>query len=322
MRFSAYLLIAAGSAFLLSIQGVNAAEQCEPGKGGAVETEKCLQQSTKQVQLIERKPTAFPAGLSGKTFDSASQQYKTMTWVSPDGKRLRYLTTLPCTLVCSGGDILLKEVSADRIISFTQGVAGEGSTVGDAIVGTAIAAAIVPILAPFQAMATTRSTITFAYTITYVGDDGDEITDNLLATSLVPVWDGFYTFLPTLTGLKYGEKKLLDQLRTFYESGAKKLESKIQADQSLLVEQDAKKPWCAKFKTSEYPLIYSRYKSNIASLNKLRVKLGVNEYKPLDNQGTEDLWNKYLTANPNFAIWVKANPSAAAKVKSCPAAAA
>jgi len=304
------------AAHLMPLQVV-AAEECSR-TSGAAEVEKCLADSQEKQQVSARKATSFPASLSGKTFLKDIQEYKTMTWMSPDGKSLRYYTTLPCTLVCSGGDILVKEIPKERILSYTQGVAGEGSTAGDAIIGTAITAAIVPILAPFQALATTRRTITFAYTLTYLNDEGEEITDNLLATSLVPVWDGFYTFMPTLTGLQYGEKRSLEQLRPVYEKGAEKLLLKVLADQSLLVEQVPKKPWCSRYKASEYPLIYSRYKANRETLNVIRSKLGLSQFPLIESETSEEPWGKYLLENPKLAAWAKANPVAAQKLSVCP----
>lgn len=294
-----------------------ASGQCDATNLSASEVEKCLAGKEADKAKNQRRPVSFPSGLSGKTFDGNTQKYRTMTWISRDGKRLLYFTTAPCTLICTGGDILEKELPVERIISFTQGVAGEGSTAAQALVGTAIAAAIVPILAPFQAMTTTRNTMTFVYTVTYINDDGEEVTDNLLADSLVPVSDAFYTFLPTLTGLTHGEKKAPDVIASFYRAGAERLEAKVRADESLLVISDRRRPWCSKTQFAKFPLIASRYEATRKRLNEVRVRIGLAEY-PAVTEGTEEsLWQQHLKSIPNFGIWAKANPKAADKIKNC-----
>ncbi len=302
---------------LLTPLKASPSEQCESPNLKAIEVEKCLAETQKTIKESQRKPVSFPAMISGKTFDEQTQKYRTMAWISKDGLSLRYETTLPCTIVCSGGNVLVKEIPRGRIVSYTQGVAGEGSTAGDALVGTAVAAAIVPILAPFQALTTTRRTMTFAYTVTYVNDEGAEVTDNLFADSLVPISDTFYTFLPTLTGLQYGEKRPMEQLLPYYREGAERLEQRVKADEALLLTRDTKKPWCSKIQADAFPLIFARYAATLKKLDVLRQRIGLKPY-PTQSQGSEEsLWMQHLSSNPNFAIWAKANPVASGKIKSC-----
>ena len=285
----------------------------------AEQIEACLGKQKETKTQNARKPATFPSGLSGKTLDAQTQQYRTMVWRSKDGTSLIYETTLPCTLVCSGGNIFVKEVEKERVISFTQGIAGEGNTANSAVVGTAIAAAIVPILAPFQALTTARSTRTFAYTITYLSDQGDEITDNLLAESLVPEHDWFYTFLPTFTGLEAGQRKSVAELRPYYKDALKVVDSKIASDKSILYTKDSKKPWCSVSLASKYPLISRRYQDNLSKSNKIRLILGENPLEGIDEGSHEAKWQKYLEGHPNLKIWAEANPTAAERVRSCSA---
>ena len=311
------------SAVVLSVDiGVVASEKCSDPAMTGNEIEACLKQSSNSEKKDMRRPTTFPVRFHGSSIDPITSKEVPVDWSSKDGTVLEISTPHICGIAgCAAIGKSIKSIPASRIVSYEMLLSGKGNNASEQVQNVAITAFLLPIAAPFAAAINAKSTEEYRWSVLYIDDNGSEAKETFVTSSNVPVADRYYTFLPTLTGLKYGEKKSLDQLRSFYEDGAKRMESKIQADQALLVEQHAKKPWCAKFKTTEYPLIYSRYNSNISSLNKLRIKLGIAEYQPLDNRGSEDLWQKYLTANPNFAIWVKANPSAAAKIKSCPATA-
>lgn len=321
MRVLKTALTLISAALFADGSGVVASEKCTDPAMTGDEIESCLKQSSISEEKNLRKPTTFPVRFHGSTIDSITSRKTLVDWSSKEGKVLSISTPHICGIAgCAAVGKTIKDIPASRIVSYDMFLVGKSNNASEQVQSVAITAFLMPIAAPFAAAINAVSTEEYRWSILHIDDYGSEERETFITLSNVPVADRYYTFLPTLTGLKPGERRAFDQLRPFYESGAKRLESKVLADKSILVVQDAKKPWCAKLKTAEYPLIYSRYKTNVASLNKLRVKLGITEYQPLDNLGSEDLWQKHLTANPNFAIWAMANPSAAKKIKSCPAA--
>jgi len=319
----AITLVLATSA-LINHCNANASENCTGSGMSGVQVEECLKKSSSTIKQPTRKPATFPVYFAGLGTDVKQSGTILVDWGSNDGEHLEIITK---DNICNFWEcrMLAKstlKIHKDQIISYEMSIVGTSTNASEQVQSVAMAAFIFPLAAPFAAAINARQNEEYLWTVRYIDENGIEQKETFRTSSSVPVADRYYTFLPTLIGRNPLQQRDESDLKPFLIKGSQNLETKIKRDEALLTEIDQKKAWCTIVKSDKLPLIYERYKSNIASLNKVRAKLKEKEYIALVSQSSDELWEEHLRANPNFAIWVKANPSAAAKVKSCPAAAA
>jgi len=303
------------------------ASDCIASQGNAPEVEACLKANELKQPKIE--PLKYPIGF-GSSEMTPAQVYLTDegkwvdTIVQSDGENLNIYRFSVCrgfAICVIGKPQLLASIPKARIYSYTQGLQGSGNTAAVALPGVTASALIMPILAPFQAIATSRNTRIYQYLITEITQDGQLRTWQVTGTSLVPVHRVYENLLPSLTGMNSGESRPKTQIHDIVESGMVRLEKKIAEDKTLLITSNPKKPWCEESLASSYPAIYSRYQSNIEKLNllgKLIEKAPVTDsVLSSDSKNTDEKWKSYLASNTAMAAWVKANPLPAQKLKKC-----
>lgn len=332
--FLSYLL--SGSILLLNSSNVAANDgsnglksnrNCESKSLSVSDVEKCLErnEAASAVQQIK-----FPAALvssemtpvqyflrdEGRYVDAA---------IASDGEWLR-IWNLP---VCKGFSVCvnqkatkISDIHKSRIYKYKQGLMGNSNTAAAAMPGIAVTAFIMPILAPFQALATSRNTRVYSYNLVSFNEEGVLEEHDFVATSLVPVAPRFEQLLPALTGLKNGESREKSEIVEFANEGISLLKQKLADDRSLIVSVNKKKPWCEISMADKYPLVYKRYAAHLASANKLRQLLGkpefVNQVVNLNSADSGQLWHEHLQENPGLKIWAEANPGPAAQLKKCP----
>jgi len=300
---------------------------CNASQANAHEVESCLKANELKQPKIEplKYPTAFVSSeMTPAQVYLADEGKWVDTIVQSEGENLNIYRFNVCRgfAICGvGKPQLLASIPKARIYSYTQGLQGVGNTAAVALPGVAVSALVMPILAPFQAIATSRNTRIYQYAITEITQDGQLKTWQVTGTSLVPVHRAYEDLLPSLTGMKSGETRPKTQISDIVESGLAKLEIKIAEDKTLLIMSNPKKPWCEESLASVYPAIYSRYQSNIESLNLLGKLIGkapvTDSVLSSDSKNADEKWKSYLASNTAIAAWVKANPLPAQKLKQC-----
>jgi hypothetical protein len=323
------LLAIALTVLPISVPSISrASDKCQTPNSTAQEIEACLQ----LLQKAEQKPDLkFPTGFASTEMNPV-QVYKSdeQKWVDAiiqsDGVNLNIYKHSVCrgfSMCFIPKPTLLVSIPKSRIYSYTQGLQGSGNTANVALPGVAMTAFIMPVLAPFQAIASSRTTRNYEYVVTEISQDGEIKSYQFTASSLVPVHPVFEGLLPALTGMKSGETRPKDQILLVVEEAINTLNKKIAEDKSLLVRENKKKPWCEESLASEYPSIYARFQHNIKNSNVLRKMIDKPEIpaseSTLGGRSLDEKWNQYLSANPTIAIWAKANPAQSAKMKKCPA---
>lgn len=305
------------SALFLPV-GASFADDCL-SRSGPKEVEHCLSVQKVKTSKSQRKAATFPVRFHGVMWDKNEGKKIGIDWFSENGKVLSISTPHVCgALGCASIGKTINEIPVERIVSFQQKVAGSGNNASEQVQSVAITAFLFPIAAPFAAVINAKSHEIYEWSVSYISDMGIEQVETFVTSSTVPVADRYYTFLPTLTGMKNGERKGDDKLAEIRKRGLLKLDTKLTKLEKLLAVVDSKKPWCVKINKTQLPSVYSEYLETLNNSNKLRGLL--NEDERIDPAGidSETSWKQFLEANPNTKVWAEANPTAAEKFKSCP----
>ena len=327
------------SSALLSVWGLFsvipsslAGEDCIKPSSTPSEVEECLSKksaSDEQNLLTKSPPLKFPAGFMGTDLGDGSTQIpagevwkRQIAWGSEAGENLLIGSIARCYDMWCGGRLVGKvkiKIPVENIVSYTQVTTGTGSNASEQVQSVAVTAFIVPIIAPFAAAINAKGIEYYTWGVSYLDDYGIERKIGFQTSSTVPVADRFYTFLPTLTGMRNGERKGEEKLAAIREKGLLKVDEKLAKLENLLAVPNKKKPWCVKMNTTKLPSVYSEYLETLSQSNQLRKLLNKEERTSLAGIDSESPWQKYLEANPGTKLWAEANPTAAEKFRKCPA---
>ena len=309
-----------------SSDGLKSTRNCENKSFSASDVEKCLErnEAASAVQRMkfpaapvssEMTPVQYLLRDEGRYVDAA---------IASDGEWLRIWNLPVCKgfSVCVNQKVIkISDIHKSRIYKYNQGLMGNSNTAAAAMPGIAVTAVIMPILVPFQALATSRNTRVYSYNLVSFNEEGALEVHDFVATSLIPVAPRFEQLLPALTGLKNGETRKKSEIVGFANEGISLLKQKLDSDRSLIVSVNKKKPWCETSMADKYPLVYKRYSANLASVNQLRQLLDEpqfsNQVVNLNSADSGQLWHEHLQANPGLKIWAEANPGPAGKLKQC-----
>ena len=312
----------AASVFLIAQSAIFApsfaSTDCEKSGLTAEQVENCLSEARQQKPKAIRKPTVFPVRFHGITRESISSNPVERDWYSTDGTKLEISTPRICgALGCAAVGKDLKKIPTERIVEYQMSIAGTGNNAAEQVQSVAITALIVPILAPFAAAINSKSHEIYHWSITYIDEEGFDKTETLTTSSTIPVADRYYTFLPTLIGMKPGEKRSPELLAGFYEQGAEELSVRLKKLETLLTKEDPKKPWCYVVVADRYPLVFDKYEETREKLNAVNKKLSRQPVASLTSASSEKKWQEYLNTRLNLKAWAGANPVAAEKLRSC-----
>ena len=297
---------------------------CESQKLLPEQLERCLSKEASQKKVIEdqHKKLTFPvvftsnprAGYITITADPYDTKSVSLAEISSlDGKEIVIASgsTGPC-LWCKFISTSSIAIPSDRIIGWrTSDSTSQNSAGVAALLPSALFFPPMLLAAPFMVTTTTQH----AYQITYLDRLGESATIYLKAQGGNP--REISSLFRVASGLASGQARESGEIKLLYKSALEEIGTNIQAIQKAIETTNSVKPWCSVVQAAKYPESYARLKVLEAKAANLKKLIG-EPVEAFTSVSYEDqLWSKYLHANPAIKSWAEANPAAAQKLSVC-----